>query len=251
MLFGSLIGFSLDGGTGPAPSFLQNRLGAQLIGDALRPEIGNQLAPGIAALGSGFSTGFVVAGNDREYLALDHVEPIAPAVRAHAFELAGGGQHATAAASVLKVEAVGPDTKVALTFPYPFRFIATGASRSASSRAQLLAEVFDVLGSAAPSGPPVAAPAVHQFRMAVAPNPFNPRTTISLALPQAGQVALQVFDLRGRLVRTLHQGHLDAGPHAIDWDGTDQSGTAAASGVYFVKAMHPGGEQTGKVVLVK
>ena len=89
----------------------------------------------------------MVSGNDREYLALDHVEPIAPAVRTHAFELAGGGQHATAAGSVLRVETVGPDTKVHLTFPYPFRFIETGVNRGASSRAQLLEEIFAVLGS--------------------------------------------------------------------------------------------------------
>jgi hypothetical protein len=251
VLFGSIIGYSLANGQFTAPGFLENELGIQLIGNELRPEIGNQNSPGVAALGSGFTGSFVVSGNAQEYLALDHVEPIAPAVRAHAFELAGGGQHATAAASIFKVESVGPDTKVHLTFPYPFRFISDGANRGTSSRVQLLEQIFAALGTAAPSGPPVSSPAVRKARMAVAPNPFNPSTTVSLTLPKSGEVTIQIFDPRGRLVRTLHRGGLGAGPHDFEWDGTDRTGASVASGVYLVKARHEGGAMTRKVAMVK
>jgi hypothetical protein len=253
VVFGSLIGFGLANGTATAPSFLQDELGVQLIADELRPAIGNQASPGVAALGSGFTSGFVVSGSDKEYLALDHVEPVAPAVRGHAFELPGGSQHVSAAASVLKVEAVGPDTKVHLTFPYPFRFIETGVGRTVgpSSRAQLLSEIFDVIQAAAPSGLPTDAPAVHHARMVLSPNPFNPWTTIALTLPRGGPATLKVFDVRGRLVRTLHRGNLDAGPHEFTWDGDDDHGVSSSSGVYVVRARFKGGELSRKALLVK
>ncbi|MFN2371778.1 MAG: FlgD immunoglobulin-like domain containing protein, partial [Candidatus Krumholzibacteriia bacterium] len=64
------------------------------------------------------------------------------------------------------------------------------------------------------------------------PNPFNPQTFIDFALPQAGRVSLKVYDGRGRLVRTLADGSRPAGPHRVVWDGRDDAGRAAASGVY-------------------
>ncbi len=54
------------------------------------------------------------------------------------------------------------------------------------------------------------------------PNPFNPQTTIRYELPAALPVDLQVYDLRGRLVRTLASGRIErAGEHRIQWDGRD------------------------------
>ncbi len=64
------------------------------------------------------------------------------------------------------------------------------------------------------------------------PNPFNPQTFIEFALPQAGQVSLKIYDGRGRLVRTLVDGVRAAGPHRVVWDGADDAGRSAASGVY-------------------
>ena len=64
------------------------------------------------------------------------------------------------------------------------------------------------------------------------PNPFNPQTFIEFALPQAARVSLKIYDGRGRLVRTLVDGHRAQGPHRLVWDGSDDAGRAAASGVY-------------------
>ncbi len=64
------------------------------------------------------------------------------------------------------------------------------------------------------------------------PNPFNPQTFIDFALPGAGRVSLKIYDGRGRLVRTLVDGVRAAGPHRVIWDGTDDAGRSAASGVY-------------------
>ncbi len=66
-----------------------------------------------------------------------------------------------------------------------------------------------------------------------APNPFNPSTTIAFTVPRDAEVSLRVFDVRGRLVRTLVDGVRPAGQHTVDWDGRDDRGAGAASGVYL------------------
>lgn len=62
------------------------------------------------------------------------------------------------------------------------------------------------------------------------PNPFNPRTKLEFGIPRAAHVSLRVFDLRGRLVRTVENGTLDQGNHAFDFDGDHLS-----SGIYFME----------------
>jgi hypothetical protein len=74
------------------------------------------------------------------------------------------------------------------------------------------------------------------------PNPFNPRTEIVFAIPEAGQVSLRVYDAAGRLVRTLLDAVLPAGPGAVSWDGRDQAGRAVASGVYLCRLRTAAGE---------
>ena len=85
----------------------------------------------------------------------------------------------------------------------------------------------------------------------VAPNPFNPRTTIAWDLPRRGQVRIAVYDLRGRLVRTLLDGQAEAGSHRTVWDGQDRHGRAAAAGIYFVRLSGAAGDRTRKMVLAK
>ncbi len=66
------------------------------------------------------------------------------------------------------------------------------------------------------------------------PNPFNPRTTISFSLAQPEPVTLAVYDLSGRLVKTLIAGEtLAAGPHEAVWNGRDDAGRPGSTGVYF------------------
>jgi serine protease AprX len=83
------------------------------------------------------------------------------------------------------------------------------------------------------------------------PNPFNPRTTISFELAQAGKARLNVFDTRGRLVRRLVDQGMAAGPHSVIWDGLDSSGRAAASGTYFYRLEAPELAQVGKMLLLR
>jgi len=65
------------------------------------------------------------------------------------------------------------------------------------------------------------------------PNPFNPSTRISFDLQQREDVSISVYDVKGRLVHTLFDGVLEAGPHSVDWDGTSAEGTRVSSGVYL------------------
>ncbi|MFO7655139.1 MAG: S8 family serine peptidase [Candidatus Krumholzibacteriia bacterium] len=65
------------------------------------------------------------------------------------------------------------------------------------------------------------------------PNPFNPVTEIRFDLPQAAHTKLSIYDLRGRLIRTLVDAELPGGFHSAVWDGKDGTGIRAASGVYI------------------
>ena len=83
------------------------------------------------------------------------------------------------------------------------------------------------------------------------PNPFNPRTTISFALPEACRVEIAIYDAAGRLVRTLVQKHLTRGPHSAVWDGRTDFGTRATSGVYFCRLSTPAGTESSTMVMVR
>jgi subtilisin family serine protease len=83
------------------------------------------------------------------------------------------------------------------------------------------------------------------------PNPFNPATTISLVIPQSGQVRIDIFDILGRRIRTVIDEHLLAGEHSILWDGTSDSGEPAASGIYFYRVHYNSSSLTRKMMLVK
>ena len=83
------------------------------------------------------------------------------------------------------------------------------------------------------------------------PNPFNPTTTIGFSLPRTGPVKLQVFDVRGRLVRTLLDEARSAGTYEVKWDGRDEGGRRAASGVYLYRLDAVGQVLQNKMTLVK
>jgi hypothetical protein len=84
------------------------------------------------------------------------------------------------------------------------------------------------------------------------PNPFNPRTTIVYELPYPVAVTLEVFDLRGRLLRVLRQdAREEAGRHEVIWDGCDQQGSSLASGTYLYRLRAGTYVETRRMVLLK
>jgi hypothetical protein len=84
--------------------------------------------------------------------------------------------------------------------------------------------------------PPIEAgtvlPAITQLHQNY-PNPFNPTTTISFDLVNAGKVALNVYNVKGELVRTLAFGNYPAGQNSVTWKGKNDNGKSVSSGIYF------------------
>lgn len=87
--------------------------------------------------------------------------------------------------------------------------------------------------------------------LSVQPNPLNRSTTIRFALPKASHVELRVFDVAGRLVRSLDSTNHAEGMHAAVWDGQDEFGIAVAPGTYFVKLTAEGVHRTQKLTVVR
>jgi len=83
------------------------------------------------------------------------------------------------------------------------------------------------------------------------PNPFNPSTNIGFSLPREGRVNLKIYNIEGKLVTTLVDGLMPSGRHTVVWDGRDNTGRAAASGIYFYRLNTEGFSDTRKMTLIK
>jgi uncharacterized protein YyaL (SSP411 family) len=83
------------------------------------------------------------------------------------------------------------------------------------------------------------------------PNPFNPRTTISFTLPERSHANLSIFDIEGRLIKTLINGFYDKGRNEIVWDGTDENGDPVASGIYFYRLQAGGMTVSRKMAIIR
>ena len=90
------------------------------------------------------------------------------------------------------------------------------------------------------------------FELAAAyPNPFNPSTTISYALPQAADVRLDIYNVMGQRVRTLVAADQPAGYYAVEWQATDDSGHTLSSGVYFYRLQAGAFRATKRMLLMR
>lgn len=114
------------------------------------------------------------------------------------------------------------------------------------TRVELLVGTADFIASAAE--------AVGVLRTELAanyPNPFNPKTTLPFSLAAPGRVHLAIYDVAGRLQRTLVDGSLPAGEHWVNWDGRDEAGSELASGVYFSRFEAGSVSEMRKLVLLR
>lgn len=100
------------------------------------------------------------------------------------------------------------------------------------------------LSSASPTSP-----VTPDFSLQNSPNPFTSETKISYQLPVSGKVSLKVYDIAGRIVRTLVDEHQEAGSRSVRWDRRDDSGKEVANGVYFchLNARQTDGGQVGSL----
>ena len=84
------------------------------------------------------------------------------------------------------------------------------------------------------------------------PNPFTLATTLRFDLAAATNLSVTIYDAAGRCIRRLHPGsRLEAGPHAFRWDGRNDAGREATSGVYFYRLDAAGSHQMGRMVLAR
>jgi 3-phytase len=83
------------------------------------------------------------------------------------------------------------------------------------------------------------------------PNPFNPETIIRFIMRKRHRVAISVYDLTGKKIQALLDAPLDPGAHQVRWNGTDDVGRLAASGIYFYQLVSGGFSQTRRMVLLR
>lgn len=85
-------------------------------------------------------------------------------------------------------------------------------------------------------------------KLGAAPNPTNATLRVHVDVTgRTDDAVLAVYDVRGTRIRVLYAGELDAGPHEIAWDGTDDRGDPVGSGVYFVQLATPTEKATTKI----
>jgi hypothetical protein len=83
------------------------------------------------------------------------------------------------------------------------------------------------------------------------PNPFNPDTVISYSLETEGPVMLEIFNIRGQLVKTMVNEHQPAGRYSVVWKGKDEAGRSAGSGIYFYRMTTASYRAAKKMIMLK
>jgi hypothetical protein len=83
------------------------------------------------------------------------------------------------------------------------------------------------------------------------PNPFNPETTIRYSLSEAGPIKLDVYNIKGQLVRKLVNEPKAAGNYTVVWNGKDEQGMNVSSGIYFYRMQTKNYSSTQKMMLMK
>lgn len=83
------------------------------------------------------------------------------------------------------------------------------------------------------------------------PSPTTGHAQVALTLARSGPVSAEVFDARGRLVRRLQQGVLEAGSHLLRWDGSSEGGAPAGAGVYWIRIAAADVRKSVKLIIVR
>jgi hypothetical protein len=151
-----------------------------------------------------------------------------------------GANTSSFAAATLVDYCVDPTMDVTAS-PYVFYFV-TATDFSGNEGAAAMVNTLSGAGGT---------PRNYVLSISAYPNPFNPSTTIRYTLPSHGRVTVAIYDARGALVATLVDGAREAGAYTERWDGRDNTGRVASSGVYFARVGHPSGTRAYKMMLLK
>ncbi len=131
--------------------------------------------------------------------------------------------------------------------------IAIWSDGRASGKTEILGLYAQKISNETVSNSDPVAPPVQTFHLAQNyPNPFNPSTTISFSVQDNKQpFALNIYNIKGQLVRTLYRGKLNKGQHAIVWDGMDDQFQPVGSGVYMYRLISGNRMETKKMMMIK
>jgi hypothetical protein len=83
------------------------------------------------------------------------------------------------------------------------------------------------------------------------PNPFNPETTIAFSTKENGPVSIDIYNIKGQRVKALVSENMQAGPHTVVWNGTDDNGKSVSSGLFFYRMNSGKYSSTKKMILMK
>jgi len=83
------------------------------------------------------------------------------------------------------------------------------------------------------------------------PNPFNPTTTIDYDIPESGDVKVEIFDINGRMVRSLVDEKQKKGRYSVIWNGKNMHGATVANGSYFYRVKFNETYLVKKMLLIK
>ena len=83
------------------------------------------------------------------------------------------------------------------------------------------------------------------------PNPFNPQTMINFYLPNNNYIEINIYDIKGKKVRTIYKGKLNSGYQSIKWNGMDDKGVSLSSGIYVLSLNYDNQVISNKMVKLK
>jgi len=238
-------------------AFVQNWLGCTRLATDVRPLIGGQAAPLVVPTTGnvvGFSTPFIAYGSCPTFRVFNGIGVYASPYATKAGEFTAVGAYPTYAAMVSNYNtSVG--TKV-VTVPVDFGAwyspysVAKDDPAPYAARTQALGEILVWFGYT-PTFGTTPTPSSGVFFAKNYPNPFNPMTTIEWSIPRAGDLSIKIFNVKGELVRTLHDGFSAVQSGVMEWNGTNDSGRDVASGVYFYEVRSGDNVSVNKMALVK
>ncbi len=249
LLAGDNLASTLQGAGAAANAFLADRMGVTVVDAEVRDNIANQAAPRVLPIADNpvfaVDGGWVANGGCPRLNGFDAIVPTAAAMRLAQF--AGPGGTSTPypfAAAILKID--GTNRVVTLNHDLAFARESQGTGAAGARVLHGILQYFGVpmcVGAVPDAG--------GQSLVSAHPNPFNPSVTIAWALPRVGHLTVGVYDLRGALVRRLHDAPVDATSGRLVWDGADAEGHGLPSGLYFVEARSEGRVDVIKVTLVR
>jgi hypothetical protein len=140
-----------------------------------------------------------------------------------------------------------PDLTTRFSYPDVRATLPVGTSTVELTGSLITGETFSASASVKLVDPPG-----QQLAASVSPNPLNPAGVLSFRTTEPGPVSVRLFDLNGRLVRTLLESRtLAEGDHAVKIDGRGQGGESLPSGVYFYRVESSGGVVRGQFSILK